>query len=66
MAAGAALIDVRRQGAHTGDTPVDLDAEQHAAATRFRALPDDHLDRVGAPQIVGIQSIAGWQHLVDQ
>ncbi len=66
MAAGAALIDAHGQVAHLGNALGDLLAQQHAAAAGLRALPDHHLDRIGAAQIVGVQAVAGGQHLIDQ
>ena len=41
-------------------------AEQHPAAARLGALADDDLDRVRAPQVVGVHPVARGQQLVDQ
>ena len=40
--------------------------EQHPSPTRLRALADDDLDRVGAPEVVGVHAVAGREELVDQ
>jgi hypothetical protein len=66
MARGAALVDPLRKVAHLGDAVGDLVAEQHSAPARLRALADDHLDRVRAPQVVGIHAVAGGEELVDE
>jgi hypothetical protein len=66
MPGGAALVDAARQVAHLGHPVGDLVAEQHPAAAGLGALPDDHLDRVGGPEVVGIHPVAGREHLVDE
>ena len=40
--------------------------EQHPATARLGTLADDDLDRVGAPQVVGVHSVARRQQLVDE
>ena len=62
VAAGAALVDALRAGAHGGDALGDLLPEQHAAAAGLGALADHDLDRVGAAQVVGIEAVARRQH----
>ena len=66
VAAGRALVDADRQGAHPGDALGDLLAEQHAAAAGLGALAEHDLDRVGLAQVVGVHAVAGRQVLVDQ
>ena len=66
MAAGRALIDISRQGAHLGDAFGDLLAQQHPAAAGLGTLAQHDLDRVGLAQVVGIHAIARGQKLVDQ
>jgi len=56
--ARAALVDAAGQVAHLRDPIGDLVAEQHSAAARLGPLADHDLDRVGAPQVVGIHAIA--------
>ena len=60
------LVDARRQGAHRGHPLGDLLPEQHAAAARLGALADDDLDRVGPPQVVGVEPVPRRQALVHQ
>ena len=55
-----------RQVAHLGHAVGDLLAQQHPAAARLGALADHDLDRVGAPQVVGVHAVARRQQLVDQ
>ena len=49
-----------------GDAVGNLLAEQHSAAARLRALADNHLDRVGPAQVVGVHAVARRQHLIDE
>ena len=58
MAAGRALVDAFRQGAHLGDSLGDLLPQQHAAAAGLGPLADHHLDRVGLAQVVGVEAVA--------
>jgi hypothetical protein len=55
-----------RQVAHLGHAVGDLLAEQHPAAAGLGALADHDLDRVGAPQVVGVHPVARGQQLVDE
>ena len=66
MTAGAALVDARRQVAHLRDPIGDLLAEQDAAPAGLGALADHDLDRVRAPQVVGVHPVARGQQLVDE
>ena len=66
MATGAALIDALGQVAHLRHPIGDLLPQQHPAAAGLRALPDDDLDRVGPPQVLGVHAVARRQQLIDQ
>src|SRR6202035_5506716 len=66
VTAGAALVNPGRQGAHLGDPLGNLLPEQHAAASRLRALANDDLDRLAGAQMARVEAIARRQYLVDE
>lgn len=66
MTAGRTLVDALRQVAHVGDPVGDLLAEQHAAATGLGSLPDHHLDRIRAAQILRIHAVTRRQVLIHE
>jgi hypothetical protein len=63
---GAALVDARGEVAHVGDPVGDLVAHQHPATARLRPLADDHLDGVGAAQVIGVHPVARGKQLTDE
>ena len=66
MTARRALVDAFGQRAHVRDALGNLLPQQHSAAARLGALPDDDLDRIGLAQLVGLHAVARRQHLIDQ
>ena len=66
MPARRALVDTLGQSSHRGDSLADFLPQQNASAARLGALPNYDFDRVGFPQIVGVESVARGQTLIDQ
>ncbi len=64
--ARAALVDALGQRTHAGNAGIDLLSQQHSAATRFRTLADDDLDRIGLEQVFGIEAVSRRQTLVHE
>ena len=64
--AGRALVDALGQGAHAGHALGDLLAQQHSATAGLGALAEDHLDRVGLAQVVGVHPVPRRKILVHQ
>ena len=64
--AGRALVDALGQGAHTCHAFGDLLAQQHSATAWFCALAEDHLDRVGLAQVIGVHAVPRRKILVHQ
>ena len=66
MAGGAALVDAQRQVAHLGDFVLHFDAHQHPAGAGFGSLAHHDFDGLGLHQVVGVESVAAGQHLINQ
>ena len=63
---GAALVYPLGQVPHLGDVVLDLHAHQHAAGAGFRALSHHDLNGLSLNQVVGVETVAAGQHLIDQ